>query len=209
LLAFFSGVQNLYIKSGNLASFPNDTQKNMLGIEQAFESMLDDILISFSGAQSMITPGGNYPTAVNITIGAVALGEGRYIYAVLTVNFLLVILFTAEAVHTRGWKKLQKFDYRDLRCLVVATVNGRSSATPDKRLLGPHEDAESGVVDLIIDPTDQVAIGKLDVKFGDDGNTIILISRASKSAASNDSNLMEVDASTSLSEDHHSKTDSG
>jgi hypothetical protein len=182
LLAFFSSVQNLYDESGDLANFPNDTQRNILGVEQAFESMLDDMLISFSGAQSMITPGGSHLTAVNATIGAVAIGEGKYIYAILALNLLLAIIFIAEAARTRGWRKLKKFDYRDLRCLVVATANGRNLLIPDKKLPA-CKDNGSGAIDFIIDPTDEVAIGKLDVKFGDDGNTLVLVRRASRGAA--------------------------
>jgi hypothetical protein len=182
LLAFFASVQNLYAESDDLANFPNDTQRNILGVEQAFESMLDDMLISFSGAQSMITPGGSHQTVVNATIGAIAIGEGKYIYAILALNLLLAIIYIAEAVHTRGWRKLKKFDYRDLRCLMVAAANGRNLPIPDKKFLA-RKDNGSEAINFIADPTDEVVIGKLDVKFGDDGNTLVLVRRASRGAA--------------------------
>jgi hypothetical protein len=95
--------------------------------------MLDDMLMGFSGAQLMITPGGNHTTPVNATVAAVVIGEGTYIYAIMALNFLFVGIFVVEAIRTRGWSKLKKFDYNNLSSLVVAKMNGRDGAVLDRK----------------------------------------------------------------------------
>ena len=87
--------------------------------------MLDDMLLGFSSAQLMLVPGGNVTNNdVLVTVGAVKFGTAGYVYAVLILNFILVALLIEEAVVHRGWKGLAKFNYNDMKSVVVASSMG-------------------------------------------------------------------------------------
>jgi hypothetical protein len=159
------------VEANTLSTFPNDTPKNLLGVEKAFESMLDDMLMGFSGAQLMITPGGNHTAPVNATVAAVVIGEGTYIYAIMALNFLFVGIFVIETTRTRGWSQLKKFDYNNLSSLVVAKVNGREGAVLDRK---GDKDTRMDVLGMIADPTDKVAIEKLQVTLVKDGSALVV-----------------------------------
>lgn len=74
--------------------------------------------------------------------------------------------------------RLKKFNYNDLSCLVVASVNGRNESMFGKKLSAAPKDDDSEVVCLIADPTDQIAVKKLHVRLVDDGNALILTRQA-------------------------------
>jgi hypothetical protein len=133
--------------------------------------MLDDMLMGFSGAQLMITPGGNHTAPVNATVAAVVIGEGTYIYAIMALNFLFVGIFVIETTRTRGWSQLKKFDYNNLSSLVVAEVNGREGAVLDRE---GDKDTRMKVLGMIADPTDKVAIEKLQVALVKDGSALVV-----------------------------------
>lgn len=133
--------------------------------------MLDDMLTGFSGAQLMITPGGNHTAPVNATVAAVVIGEGTYIYAIIVLNSLFVGIFVVEAIRTRGWSKLKRFDYNNLSSLVVAKVNGRNGAVLDRK---GDEHTRVEVLGMIADPTDKVAIEKLQVMLVEDGSALVV-----------------------------------
>lgn len=75
--------------------------------------MLDDMLSGFSSAQLLLAPADSNPqTTVPATalVGAVRIGESKYIYPLAALNFLIVLLLIEEAVRFGGWKELHKFN---------------------------------------------------------------------------------------------------
>ncbi len=121
-----SNVQNAYVRAGVEINNYSDPSINLFGVAQAFESMLDDILLGISGAQLMLAPDGNVSASVNATVHAVRIGEGNYIYGIAALNFAVVALFMVEAVRTGGWKRLTSFNYNDLTSVILATSIGGS-----------------------------------------------------------------------------------
>lgn len=139
--------------------------------------MIDDMLISFSGAQLMISPDGNYSTPVNATITALAIGEEKYIYAITALNFLLVLVFIAEAIRTRGWKHLRKFDYNNISSLIVASANGQKGAAIEKKLFAGLRDGDARG-DEVANPSDMVNFQDLHVRLEEDGNALVVTGSA-------------------------------
>jgi len=142
--------------------------------------MIDDMLISFSGAQLMISPDGNYSTPVNATITALAIGEEKYIYAITALNFLLVLVFIAEAIRTRGWEQLRKFDYNNISSLIVASANAQKGAAIDKKLSADLRDVDVRG-DEVENPSDMANFQDLHVRLEEDGNALVVTWPAKKS----------------------------
>lgn len=95
----------------------------LAGLEQAFQAMADDILVAFGSAQFVV---GNFSqiSAAIVHVDALRFGSPIYIYAIFTINALIVLIFAVEAIRTQGWKKLILFNYVDSRTLVVGSSMG-------------------------------------------------------------------------------------
>ncbi|EON70093.1 hypothetical protein W97_09359 [Coniosporium apollinis CBS 100218] len=111
----------------------NGTAAVMNGMARALESMIDDILGAYSSAQLMIA-GSDQPetsrtaTDVSAAIRAVQIGNKEYIYAIMVINGLLILLFVAETIRTRGWRNLPAFDYQDIKSVIVGSYIGSAGA---------------------------------------------------------------------------------
>lgn len=128
--ALLSEVANVAVATNTPLS---GTAAVMTGIAHAFESMIDDILGAYSSAQLMIA-GSDRPetsrttTDVSAAINAVRIGNREYIYTILAVNGLLILLFAAETIRTRGWRNLPAFDSQDVKSVIVGSYIGSAGA---------------------------------------------------------------------------------
>ncbi|KAL2065691.1 hypothetical protein VTL71DRAFT_3361 [Oculimacula yallundae] len=133
-IALMSNVVNAQFArlNGYLPKALNEEQVNLLGIESALESMIDNIIIALSSAQFVIAAnksGGIQKVPMNATIAAIKFGDPGYIYYISVVNIFILILYLVEAFRNRGWRKLSNFDYRDLKSVVVgSSLGGRDIA---------------------------------------------------------------------------------
>lgn len=103
----------------------------LAGLEQAFLAMTDNVLAILGSAQVVV---GNFSETANaiVRLKALRFGSAIYIYSIFSVNTLIILAFTAEALRTRGWKKLMYFDYLDARALVVSSFIGGQEFTHTK-----------------------------------------------------------------------------
>lgn len=111
----------------------NRTAAVMNSMAHTSESMIDDILGAYSSAQLMIA-GSNQPetsrtaTDVSAAIKAAQIGNKEYIYAIMVINSLLILLFVAETIRTRGWRNLLAFNYQDLKSVIIGSYIGSAGA---------------------------------------------------------------------------------
>ena len=93
-------------------------------IEAVVPSLLDDSLLAISSAQILQ----NCTTIQNgnMTVGAVRFGTRGYTYAIFAVNTIIAVIFLEEMLQTSGWKHLSKFDYTDIKSVVIASPLGES-----------------------------------------------------------------------------------
>jgi hypothetical protein len=104
-----------------MTNFTN-TALNLQGIAETFESILDDMLVSLSSTQLILSTNGRRSVPVDATINAVKLGQASYIYSIAALNLVIVALFVFKIVRTRGWVTLPKFNYNDLSNVVTAGI---------------------------------------------------------------------------------------
>ena len=81
---------------------------------------MDDILLGLSSSQIVIA-NSTKPTPAKAQIDAVRLGQASSIYAIATVNLLLIALSAYEIIRTHGWQNLLVFDYRYIKSVIIAT----------------------------------------------------------------------------------------
>jgi len=108
--------------TGWTMSNPDSTPElaTLAGLEQAFVAMTDNMLGAFGSAQ---LEGGNFSQTATalVHVNALRFGSAPYIYAIFPINALIVIISAAEALRTRGWRKLIPFNYVDSRTLVASS----------------------------------------------------------------------------------------
>jgi hypothetical protein len=143
--------------------------------------MLDDMLAGISSAQLMIGPSnGRIPVPAIATVDSIAIGEARYIYAMTVLNFILVALFLAEALRTRGWAQLSKFDYNNLHSVVIASSDGGRGVA--QRVATAVINQHHGAL-WSADPTDPT-VGRLCVKLVHNDMGIALTAAAATASRS-------------------------
>lgn len=116
---------NIYNVMLQKTSESNQT-KTLRAIQESIEVITDDALIAYSSAQIMLANvSSDVPLA--ITLDAVAVGTGYYIYIVAGVNAAVVLTVIFEAVRTKGWRGMPRFNYMSVKSTVVAgSMAGRA-----------------------------------------------------------------------------------
>lgn len=162
---FESNINNVYASQYTTpnTSKPYDRATTFRGIEDSLTSMLDNVLLAYSSAQLMIA-NDTYQVPITTLITSIRVGEPIYIYAIAAINFLLVLVFLVEAARTKGWRGLKKFDYMDVKSVVVGTSMGgtaianaaarRACASDQARQDGSAADYVAGNVAVRLDHRD-------------------------------------------------------
>jgi hypothetical protein len=124
---FTTNVQNAYqSKNISLVDFSN-TDINLSGVAQTFESMFDDMLLGLSSAQLMLVPDGTVSVPARAIVGAIQIGNAVYTYSIMALTFIIAAIFAVEAFRHEAWKRLGKFNYSNLAHVVVASSLGGSA----------------------------------------------------------------------------------
>ena len=103
--------------------FDENHNITLTGLENSITSLIDDILVGYASAQLVV---GNFTkqTPAQVQVSSLRLGAREYIIASASINGLIILLLTIEALRTRGWKYLPSFDYLDSRLVVTSTSRG-------------------------------------------------------------------------------------
>lgn len=105
----------------------------MTGIENAVISLVDDMLVAYASAQSIVA-GFKKPAPTLVYVDAIRVGSRGYIISSACIIIVIIALVIAEAIRMRGWTELPTFDYLDDRMLVVgASKGGRGIAEHAER----------------------------------------------------------------------------
>lgn len=147
----------------------SDTALNLRGVQDSLTSMLDDSLLAFSSAQLMIS-NDTYTVPVSFTRSAVRIGQSGYIYAVAAIHFAIVLLSLFELVRTRSWRGLGRFDFTDVRSLVVGAAKGGTVIAEEAEQIRVHHDTGNRS-----EASEDRALGRIKVQiesFGTDSRLI-------------------------------------
>ena len=104
----------------------SNTDVNLGGVAETFESMFDDMLLGLSSAQLMLVPNGTVVVPALAVVGAVRLGNTVYTYSVMALTFVIAGIFAVEAVRHHAWKQLGTFNYSNLSHVVTGSSLGGS-----------------------------------------------------------------------------------
>ncbi|KAE8448319.1 hypothetical protein EG329_009563 [Mollisiaceae sp. DMI_Dod_QoI] len=113
---------NIYNVVLQQTSESNDT-KILRGISEAMQVVTDDALVAYSSAQLMLAKESDQ-VPIHIVVNALSIGTGPYIYTITTINTLVLLLVIFEAVRTKGWKGMPRFNYMSLKSTVVSSSMG-------------------------------------------------------------------------------------
>lgn len=156
---FTQNIQALANNTINNGTKANTTEQTLRGVQDSLTSMLDNSLLAFSSAQLMI-PHDVYPVPVSLSSSAVRIGQSRYIYAVAAVNFAIFLLGLLELIRTRVWKGLSRFDFTDVRSLVVGVAKGGTVIAEEAEKIRVHHDTG-----YRIDRSEDRALGSIRVRL--------------------------------------------
>lgn len=157
-------------------------EKTLRGISEAMQVVTDDALVAYSSAQLMLA---DVSSQIHITVvvDALFIGTAPYIYTVAGLNALVVLLVIAEAVRTRGWKGMPKFNYMSVKSTIVSSSMGGNAVgrkaedihkSAGQSWTGNAKDRQNGNIKIRLRRMDGLALS-----LDDDGMDYQGISQAS------------------------------
>ncbi|KAF2277086.1 uncharacterized protein EI97DRAFT_375880 [Westerdykella ornata] len=96
----------------------------LAGLTNSITAMADDMLAAYASAQLMVGKTFTQKRDVQVYLYGLQFGQRVYIYAIFVFNLLVLGAVAGEAVRTRGWRELGRFNYLDPRDLVIAASRG-------------------------------------------------------------------------------------
>lgn len=149
------------------------TEAVLSAVEESFTAIIDDVLVAYCASQISNAHDTTSSAVLGIT-EAVQIGQPFYRHLVFALNSILILIVLFEAAHTRFWHRLTKFDYLDIKSVVIASSAGGGKIA--KAVLDEHY--EKGT-NWVADPSDPIA-GAMGVKWDissrlDDGETMAIV----------------------------------
>ena len=95
---------------------------------------------------------------------AICIGESPYIYVVAAVNFAIVLLSVFELLRTRTWKGLNRFDFTDVKSLILGVAKGGTHVAEEAWKIHAQHDAGIGN-----EKSEDKALGKIKVRLEGSG----------------------------------------
>ncbi len=129
----------------------NQTEAVTSAVAESFTAMMDDILVAYGASQISHAQDVTFSATRGIT-EAMQIGQPLYRYLVFALNCLMILLVGFEAIRTRGWHLLTKFNYLDLKSVVIA-----SSAGGDGIAMAVWNEHRSHGTEWVGDPCDSIA----------------------------------------------------
>lgn len=147
-----------------------ESEATLAGLTNSITAMADDMLVAYASAQLMV---GKMFTSqrASVYVYALQFGQRVYIYAIFILNALIIIATVEEAIRTRGWRGLGRFNYLDPRDLIIAASRGgpRLAAAAD-RLREKEEKKRMKHVWLLSDPDIGNGLLRFKMQGSDDGH---------------------------------------
>lgn len=170
-IALMSNIANTYIAQTNniISTSLNSSELNLLGISASLSSIVDNILLSMSSAQFIIAhnASGIQSTPMNATFTVTRFGDTTYIWVVASINMIILVVFVIEAIRNNGWKGHTKFNYQDLKSIVVGTSAGgkeicdeisRRTNGMDSKWEGDSNDLRTGGIKVLLQTKNHLAL---------------------------------------------------
>ncbi|KAF1998288.1 hypothetical protein P154DRAFT_555365 [Amniculicola lignicola CBS 123094] len=152
-----------------------EDEATLAGLTNSITAMADDMLVSYASAQVMV---GKFFTSQSAVVYLYSLqfGQRAYIYAIFTLNLLILLAVAAEAIRTHGWRDLGRFNYLDPRDLIIAASRGGTdvAAAADALAAGDGKKIMKHVW-LLSDPDEGNGALGVRLKGDEDGHVSIVL----------------------------------
>lgn len=142
-------------------------------VAESFTAIIDDVLVAY-GASQISNAHDITSSAARGVVEVVQIGQPFYRHLVFALNSILILVVVFEAARTRFWFHLAKFDYLDIKSVVIASSAGGGKIA--KAVFNEHY--EEGT-NWVADPSDPIA-GAMRVKWDlsstlDDTKTMAIV----------------------------------
>lgn len=101
----------------------NQTEAVTSAVAESFTAMMDDILVAYGASQISHAQDVTFSATRGVT-EAMQIGQPFYQHLVFALNCSIILIVGFEAIRTRGWHLLTKFNYLDLKSVVIAASAG-------------------------------------------------------------------------------------
>lgn len=175
-------------------------EATLAGLTNSVTAMVDDMLVAYASAQLMVGRMFTQQPA-KVYVYALQFGQPGYIYAIFSLNLLIILAVVFEAVRTLGWKKLGRFNYLDPRDLIIAASRGGAEiAQSADDIIVKRDVKKMKHVWLLSDPDEGNGSLVVNLKGDEDGHVKILVAgRSATDAVDDPSNAFPLDEKSRFS----------
>lgn len=146
----------------------SESEATLAGLTNSVTAMADDMLVAYASAQLMVGKMFTQQTA-KVYLYGLQFGQRAYIYSIWVFNLLILLAVSAEALRTRGWRELGRFNYLDPRDLIIAASRGGPEVAKSADALACNErNKRMKHVWLLSDPDE--GNGQLGIRLQGDEN---------------------------------------
>lgn len=122
--AFNSSIEAYKMSRSSASRNPfTEEEATLAGLRNSITAMADDMLVAYASAQLMVGRMTQLQSA-RVVLSAYKFGQPAYVYAIFSLNLVIICAVIAEAVRTHGWAALGRFNYLDPRDLIIAASRG-------------------------------------------------------------------------------------
>ena len=108
-----ASIADYNISQANSSTATTEATSTLAGLTNSVSAMLDDILVVYASAQLMVGKQSTSTEAVIVSL-KLKLGQRVFIYAIFVLNSVVVMTVLEEAIRTKLWRGLAKWDYMDI-----------------------------------------------------------------------------------------------
>ncbi|KAF2830468.1 hypothetical protein CC86DRAFT_443456 [Ophiobolus disseminans] len=155
-----------------------EEEATLAGLTNSITAMADDMLVAYASAQLMVGRMFTQQPA-RVYVYALQFGQPGYIYAIFSLNLLVILAVLAEAARTYGWSGLGRFNYLDPRDLIIAASRGGADiAQAADQVVEKRDGKTLKHVWLLSDPDEGNGSLVVNMKGDEDGHMRIVVARA-------------------------------
>lgn len=177
--AFNSSIAAYKMSRSSMSRDPLTEQDfTLAGLTNSITAMADDMLVAYASAQLMV---GRHFTQqpARVYLYALQFGQPGYIYAIFTLNLLIIFAVLVEATRTYGWSGLGRFNYLDPRDLIIAASRGGNEiAQAADDIINKRDRKRLKHIWLLSDPDEGNGSLVVNMKGDEEGHMRIHVARA-------------------------------
>jgi hypothetical protein len=157
-----------------------EEEATLAGLTNSITAMADDMLVAYASAQLMVGRMFTQQPARTFVL-ALQFGQPAYIYAIFTLNLVIILAVLAEATRTYGWSSLGRFNYLDPRDLIIAASRGGAEiAEAADEVMEKRDRKKLKHIWLLSDPDEGNGSLVVNMKGDDDGHMKIEVAHADR-----------------------------